>query len=309
MERIISDEILSWPWYLPTGVRTAIRLAGSPARATDERPHPLSLHRPQPPSSYTSIELRMPQPQTVIELLAEDGRALGRATIRYSTGGASARPGPTLCSFRTGRRRRRRSRREPRRGGDTRRRSRAPGDARGAHGAAARDGGTRTPPLSATCSLRGCCSSAAGTAGRIPKRIRRAGHGGHVVASGGARRRERASALPALARPPARARVVMPVLANQSDPRDFGTEPGYAGAQEDARDEEVLAARRACEEASAARPRDPTRELEAHEAYQQILARNQKERETRAALEGGSASEHSIRTRSSCTHALIIRKR
>lgn len=98
---------------------------------------------------YTSIELRMPQPQTVIELLAEDGRALGRATIRYSTGGASARPGPTLCSFRTGRRRRRRSRREPRRGGDTRRRSRAPGDARGAHGAAARDGGTRTHRLSA----------------------------------------------------------------------------------------------------------------------------------------------------------------
>ena len=33
----------------------------------------------------------------------------------------------------------------------------------------------------------------------------------------------------------------------------------------------------------AARPRDPTRELEAHEAYQQILARKQKERETRAA--------------------------
>ena len=50
----------------------------------------------------------------------------------------------------------------------------------------------------------------------------------------------------------------------------------------------MLAARRACEEASAARPRDPRRELEAHEAYQEILARKQKERETRAALEAAS---------------------
>ena len=37
------------------------------------------------------------------------------------------------------------------------------------------------------------------------------------------------------------------------------------------------------DDTTVARPRDPTRELEAHEAYQQILARKQKERETRAA--------------------------
>ena len=78
-------------------------------------------------------------------------------------------------------------------------------------------------------------------------------------------------------------------LANQSDPRDLRYRARLRGrAGGGRRDEEMLAARRACEEASAARPRDPTRELEAHEAYQQILARKQKERETRAALEAAS---------------------
>ena len=108
----------------------------------------------QPPSSYTSVELRMPQPQTVIELLAEDGRALGRAlgraTIRYSTGGrgpccaSSASPPAAALQTRASSRRRysptlpRTQRRA--------RRSRRCGARR-----------TRTPPLSATCSLRGCC--------------------------------------------------------------------------------------------------------------------------------------------------------
>ena len=94
MERVISDEILCAPWYLPTGVRTAIRLGPRPALPTAG---PIVVTQTST-SSYTSMG--MPQPQTAIELLAEDGRALGRATIRYSTGGASAKPGPMLCSFR-----------------------------------------------------------------------------------------------------------------------------------------------------------------------------------------------------------------
>ena len=94
MERIISDEILAFHGTCrpacgrPSGSRPALPTTGPIVVAQTST------------SSYTSIELRMPQPQTVIELLAEDGRALGRATIRYSTGGASAKPGPTLCSFR-----------------------------------------------------------------------------------------------------------------------------------------------------------------------------------------------------------------
>ena len=110
-----------------------------------------------------------------------------------------------------------------------------------------------------------------------------------MLASGGARRREPASAIPALARPPARTRVVVPVSRhNKGDPRDLSMEPSYVGAHEDARDEEMLAARRAIKEAEAARPHDRARVSEACEACEEIRVRKQREREMRAALEVAS---------------------
>ena len=110
-----------------------------------------------------------------------------------------------------------------------------------------------------------------------------------MLASGGARRREPASAIPALARPPARTRVVVPVSRhNKGEPRDLSMEPSYVGAHEDARDEEMLAARRAIKEAEAARPHDRARVSEACEACEEIRVRKQREREMRAALEVAS---------------------
>ena len=73
-------------------------------------------------------------------------------------------------------------------------------------------------------------------------------------------------------------------LANKEDPRDLSIEPSYVDAHEDARDEEMLAARRAIKEAEAARPRDRTRVFEACEACEEIRKRKQGEREMRVAL-------------------------
>ena len=278
MERIISDEILAFPWYLPTGVRTAIRLGPRPALPTTG---PIVVAQTFT-SSCTSIELLISQPQTVIELLAEDGRALGRATIRYSTGGASAKPGPTLCSFRIT--------------------AAAGADASLVETAILADAPEHPETRAALAALRR--ETDADTASQRNLLAARvllfrgvdAFLNAFVDPDTEAMWWLRAAPDVVSAHQPfLRWRGLRPVrgwwclfLANKQDPMDFGTEPSYAGAQEDARDEEVLAARRACEEASAARPRDPRRELEAHEAYQEILARKQKERETRAALEAAS---------------------
>ena len=284
MERVISDEILNAPWYLPTGVRTAIRLGPRPALPTAG---PIVVVQT---SASSDTPMGMPQPQTAIELLAEDGRALGRATIRYSTGdstgdstgGASARPGPMLCSFRIA--------------------VAAGADASLVEAATLADAPEHPETRAALVALRR--ETDADTASQrnlLAARVLlfrgvdaflNSCVDPHVGATWWLRA---APGVVSAHQPFLRWRGLRPVrgwwclfLANKDDPRDLSIEPSYVDAHEDARDEEMLAARRAIKEAEAARPRDLTRVLEACEACEEIRVRKQTEREIRAALEVAS---------------------
>ena len=284
MERVISDEILNAPWYLPTGVRTAIRLGPRPALPTAG---PIVVVQT---SASSDTPMGMPQPQTAIELLAEDGRALGRATIRYSTGdstgdstgGASARPGPMLGSFRIA--------------------VAAGADASLVEAATLADAPEHPETRAALAALRR--ETDADTASQrnlLAARVLlfrgvdaflNSCVDPHVGATWWLRA---APGVVSAHQPFLRWRGLRPVrgwwclfLANKDDPRDLSIEPSYVDAHEDARDEEMLAARRAIKEAEAARPRDLTRVLEACEACEEIRVRKQTEREIRAALEVAS---------------------
>ena len=284
MERVISDEILNAPWYLPTGVRTAIRLGPRPALPTAG---PIVVVQT---SASSDTPMGMPQPQTAIELLAEDGRALGRATIRYSTGdstgdstgGASARPGPMLCSFRIA--------------------VAAGADASLVEAATLADAPEHPETRAALAALRR--ETDADTASQrnlLAARVLlfrgvdaflNSCVDPHVGATWWLRA---APGVVSAHQPFLRWRGLRPVrgwwclfLANKDDPRDLSIEPSYVDAHEDARDEEMLAARRAIKEAEAARPRDRTRVFEACEACEEIRVRKQTEREIRAALEVAS---------------------
>ena len=284
MERVISDEILNAPWYLPTGVRTAIRLGPRPALPTAG---PIVVVQT---SASSDTPMGMPQPQTAIELLAEDGRALGRATLRYSTGdstgdstgGASARPGPMLCSFRIA--------------------VAAGADASLVEAATLADAPEHPETRAALAALRR--ETDADTASQrnlLAARVLlfrgvdaflNSCVDPHVGATWWLRA---APGVVSAHQPFLRWRGLRPVrgwwclfLANKDDPRDLSIEPSYVDAHEDARDEEMLAARRAIKEAEAARPRDLTRVLEACEACEEIRVRKQTEREIRAALEVAS---------------------
>ena len=272
MERVISDMILNAPWHLPTGVRTAIRLGPRPALPTAG---PIVVAQT---SASSDTPMGLPQPQTAIELLAEDGRALGRATIRYSTGGASARPGPMLCSFRTT--------------------VAAGADASLVEAAILADAPEHPETRAALEALRRETDAAtASQRNLLAARVLLfrgvdAFLNSFVDPHMGATWWLRAAPDVVSAHQPfLRWRGLRPVrgwwclfLANKEDPRDLSIEPSYVDAHEDARDEEMLAARRAIKEAEAARPRDPTRVLEACEACEEIRKRKQREREMRAAL-------------------------
>ena len=276
MNRVISDDILNAPWYLPTGVRTAIRLGPRPALPTAG---PIVVAQT---SASSDTPMGMPQPQTAIELLAEDGRALGRATIRYSTGGASARPGPMLCSFRTA--------------------VAAGADSSLVEAAILADAPGHPETRAALAALRR--ETDADTASQrnlLAARVLlfrgvdaflNSFVDPHMEATWWLRA---APDVVSAHQPFLRWRGLRPVrgwwclfLANQDDPRDFSIEPSYVDAHEDARDEEMLAAWRAIKEAEAARPRDSTRVLEACEACEEIRVRKRREREMRAALEVAS---------------------